>query len=317
MTGNIKRIAFGPVPSRRLGQSIGINNIPQKMCTYSCIYCQLGRTFNMQIERKEFYKPEEILDSVKSKVIEAKKREEPIDYLTFVPDGEPTLDINLGDEIDLLKHLEINLAIITNSSLIWNKDVRYDLSKADWVCVKIDAISQNIWKKINRPYKFLKLNKILDGIIEFSHSFIGNLVTETMLIQNINDKDFEMEKIADFISSLNIKKSYISIPIRPPAEKWVKSADERSVNKAYQIFKEKNIDVEYLIGYEGNAFAYTGNVEEDLLSITSVHPMKEEALIEFLKKADKDWSVIKKLLNDEKLKEVEYNNKKFYLRKFS
>ena len=264
MTGNIKRIAFGPVPSRRLGQSIGINNIPQKMCTYSCIYCQLGRTFNMQIERKEFYKPEEILDSVKSKVIEAKKREEPIDYLTFVPDGEPTLDINLGDEIDLLRPLEINLAIITNSSLIWNKDVRYDLSKADWVCVKIDAISQNIWKKINRPYKFLKLNKILDGIIEFSHSFIGNLVTETMLIQNINDKDFEMEKIADFISSLNIKKSYISIPIRPPAEKWVKSADEHSVTKAYQIFKEKNIDVEYLIGYEGNAFAYTGNVEEDL-----------------------------------------------------
>jgi wyosine [tRNA(Phe)-imidazoG37] synthetase (radical SAM superfamily) len=317
MTGNIKRIAFGPVPSRRLGQSIGINNIPQKMCTYSCIYCQLGRTFNMQIERKEFYKPEEILDSVKSKVIEAKKREEPIDYLTFVPDGEPTLDINLGDEIDLLRPLEINLAIITNSSLIWNKDVRYDLSKADWVCVKIDAISQNIWKKINRPHRFLKLKKILDGIIEFSHFFKDDLATETMLIQDINDNDSELEKIADFISSLNIKKSYISIPIRPPAEKWVKSADEHSVTKAYQIFKEKNIDVEYLIGYEGNAFAYTGNVEEDLLSITSVHPMKEEALIEFLKKADKDWNVIKKLLNDEKLKEVEYNNEKFYVRKFS
>ena len=228
----------------------------------------------MQINRKEFYKPEEIIDSVKSKVIEAIERQEPIDYLTFVPDGEPTLDINLGDEINLLKPLGIKIAVITNSSLMWKKDVRNDLLNAEWVSVKIDAISQDIWRKINRPHRFLKLKKIIDGISEFSHSFKGDLTTETMLIQDINDKDSELVKIADFISYLNIKKSYISIPIRPPSEKWVKPANEDKINTAYQIFKEKNLDVEYLLGYEGNAFAYTGNVEEDLLSITTVHPMK-------------------------------------------
>lgn len=103
MTEDEKRIAFGPVPSRRLGQSIGINNIPPKICTYSCIYCQLGRTHNMQVERKEFYKPEEIIDSVKNKIKKARGKKEPVDYLTFVPDEEPTLDINLGEKSNCLK----------------------------------------------------------------------------------------------------------------------------------------------------------------------------------------------------------------------
>ena len=125
----------------------------------------------------------------------------------------------------------------------------------------------------------------------------------------------DLEKIADFISNLNIKKSYVSLPTRPPAEKWVKPATEYAINRAYHIFKERGIDVEYLIGYEGNTFAYTGNVEEDLLSITSVHPMKEEAVQEFLKKADSDWNVIKKLIEEKKLVELNYQKNKFYMRK--
>ena len=315
MVNEEKLIAFGPVPSRRLGQSIGINNIPPKICTYSCVYCQLGRTHNMQVERKEFYKPEEILHAVEKKVKESRERKETIDYLTFVPDGEPTLDINLGEEIELLKPLGIKIAVITNSSLIWDKKVRDVLSKADWVSVKIDAISQNIWHKIDRPHGSLKLQKILKGILDFSDSFNGYLVTETMLIQDINDNSSELENIADFISNLNIKKSYLSIPTRPPAEKGVKPATEYKINSAYQIFKEKGIGVEYLIGYEGNAFAYTGNVEEDLLGITSVHPMKEEAIIEFLKKADSNWDIIKELLEEKKLVEIKYKENKFYMRK--
>ncbi|MCK4347305.1 MAG: radical SAM protein [Thermoplasmatales archaeon] len=315
MVNEGKLIAFGPVPSRRLGQSLGINNIPPKICSYSCIYCQLGRTNNIQVNREKFYKPEEIMHAVGNKVKESQERKEPIDYLTFVPDGEPTLDINLGEEIELLRPLGIKIAIITNSSLIWDKEVRDDLSKADWVSVKIDAISQNIWHKINRPHGSLKLQKLLKGILDFSDSFSGYLVTETMLIQDINDDGAELENIADFISNLNIKKSYVSIPTRPPAEKWVKPATEDKINSAYQIFKERGIDVEYLIGYEGNAFAYAGNAEEDLLSITSVHPMKEEAIIEFLKKADSNWDVIKKLIEEKKLVEIKYKENKFYMRK--
>lgn len=315
MVNEVKMIAFGPIPSRRLGHSLGINNIPPKICTYSCIYCQVGRTLNMQVERKVFYKPEEILQQVENKVKEAKKRGEPIDYLTFVPDGEPTLDLNLGKEIELLKLLGIKIAIITNASLIWKEDVRDDLSKADWVSLKIDALNNDVWCRTNRPHRSLRLGKILKDISEFAHTFNGELATETMLIQAINDNAEELGNIADFIAGLKPDKSYIAIPTRPPTEKWAKPATEHMINMAYQIFKEKFIDVEYLIGYEGNAFAFTGSFEEDLLSITSVHPMREDGVNEFLKKAKADWSVVKKLITEDKLIEIEYEGKKFYMRR--
>ena len=311
----MEMIAFGPVPSRRLGHSLGINNIPPKVCSYSCVYCQLGRTLNMGAERKDFYKPEEIFKDVEKKVKDARKNKEPIDYLTFVPDGEPTLDVNLGKEIELLKTLGIKIAVISNASLIGREDVRDDLCRADWVSLKIDAISKDIWRRTNRPHKSLQLDKILLGIEEFSRIFRGELATETMLIQDVNDDIEEIRKVASFNAKIRNVKSYISIPTRPPAEKWVKAANEHTINKAYQLFQEKSISTEYLIGYEGNAFAFTGNVEEDLLSITSVHPMREEAVDEFLEKAKASRKVIQKLLNENKLIETKYKNIKFYLRK--
>jgi len=310
-----KMIAYGPVPSRRLGKSLGINNIPPKICTYSCVYCQLGRTLNMKLERETFYEPEKLLESIKKKVNEARKNNEHIDFLTFVPDGEPTLDINLGRELELVKSLGIKTGVITNSSLIYREDVRSDLSHADWVSLKIDAVNKDTWKKIDRPHGMLDLDKILEGIKVFSDSFNGDLVTETMLVKGINDNQSDLEDVAFFISGVKHKKSYLSIPIRPPAEKWVNPASEYSINKAFQIFKGKSIDVEYLIGYEGNAFAHTGEIEDDILSITSVHPMKKEAVEEFLKKAGSNWDVIQNLLLDKKLVELEYKKDIFYMRK--
>ena len=164
MNNKQKMLAFGPVPSRRLGQSIGINNIPPKICSYSCVYCQLGRTNNLQVKHEAFYKPKELAETVKNKVKTVIDMAEPIDYLTFVPDGEPTLDINLGEEIGLLTPLEIKIAVITNSSLLWDDEVRNALSKADLISVKIDAISHNIWQKINRPHKSLIHKEILAEI---------------------------------------------------------------------------------------------------------------------------------------------------------
>ena len=311
----MEMIAFGPVPSRRLGHSMGINNIPPKICTYSCVYCQVGRTLNMQAERKVFYKPEEIVKSVEKKVREAKERGEPVDYLTFVPDGEPTLDINLGKEIELLETSGIKIAVITNSSLIWKGDVRNELGKADWVSLKIDAVTEDIWRKINRPHRYLKLDEILQGIVEFSRTFKGELTTETMLIQDFNDNLEEIEKVSGFIAKINPSKSYIAIPTRPPAEKNIRPPAEQAINMAYQLFREKSIPTEYLIGYEGNAFAFTGNVEDDLLSITSVHPMREDGVNRLLVKAKTNWDVIEQLMHEGKLTEVEYKNKKFYIRK--
>jgi wyosine [tRNA(Phe)-imidazoG37] synthetase (radical SAM superfamily) len=309
-----KMIAFGPVPSRRLGRSLGINNIPPKICSYSCVYCQLGRTSTMQTGRKAFYEPGDILEEVKEKIEKTDERGEPIDYLTFVPDGEPTLDCNLGEEIELLKELDMKIAVISNASLISKEDVRNDLAKADWVSLKVDAATETVWRKMNRPHRSLRLDHIWQGIRAFSQMYGGELATETMLVQNINDSAEELEKISYFISEI-ASKSYISIPTRPPAEPWATAAEEQRIAMAYQIFCEKSINVEYLIGYEGNAFAFTGNVEEDLLSITSVHPMREEGVIQFLKKAKADWKIIEKLIHEKKLIQVAYESKKFYMRK--
>jgi len=307
--------AYGPVPSRRLGKSLGINNIPPKVCSYSCVYCQLGTTIRTYIERREFYEIEAIIKDVNRKVKEAKKNKEFIDYLSFVPDGEPTLDINLGREIELLRSLRIKIAVITNASLIWREDVRDDLLGADWVSLKIDAISEKIWHRINRPHRSLRLEKILDGMLEFARVFGGELTTETMLIRGINDNDREIEEIADFLSELKPDRAYISIPTRPPARRDIMPASEEKINMAYQILSNKLSNVEYLIGYEGNAFAFTGDVEEDLLSITSVHPMREEAVREFLSKTRSDWSIIERLIEENKLIETEYGGKRFYMRR--
>lgn len=310
-------LAFGPVPSRRLGKSLGVNNIPAKACSYSCVYCQLGRTTQLVANRQAFYSPEEIFKEVKRKVDEVISRNEKINYITFVPDGEPTLDINLGKEISLLKHIGIPVAVLTNSSLLWREDVRADLLEADLVSLKIDAVNDGLWKKINRPNKNLSLNKILDGIVNFADAFKGTLITETMLINKI-EYDNEFQEIATFLKKIRgLAKAYIAVPTRPPAEKWVKPAREEIINLAFQIFSEKlgSERVEYLIGYEENAFVFTGNVKEDLLAIMAVHPMRKEAIEEFLKKANAEWHVIEELLHENLLKEVEYEGRIYYMRK--
>jgi len=308
-------IAFGPVPSRRLGRSLGINNIPPKICTYSCVYCQVGRTHTLQVKRCPFYEPEEIFKSVRKQVKKAKKKGESIDYLTFVSDGEPTLDVNLGYEIDLLKSLGIKIGIITNASLIFREDVRADLMKADWVSLKFDSISKTSWRKINRPHRELELGLILGGMLDFSEIFRGKLVTETMLVQGISIDADILKEMADFLVRLNPAIAYLAIPTRPPAVNWVRPPAPDGINVAFQVFREKLDQVEYLIGYEGNAFASTGNVEEDLLSITSVHPMRESAVIDFLKKADTDWSKVDKLIAQGRLVETDYEGQKYYMRK--
>ncbi|MBA7498829.1 hypothetical protein ES704_01567 [subsurface metagenome] len=309
-------ITFGPIPSRRLGRSLGINNIPPKICTYSCVYCQIGKTSNMKIQPQIFYSPSQIFNEVQKKVEKSREKGEPIDYLTFVPDGEPTLDVNLGKEIKLIKSLGIKIAVITNASLVDQKQVRENLKEADLVSLKVDSVEEEIWRRVNHPHRSLCLKSILDGILEFSRIFKGKIITETMLIKNINDDSQHIKKVANFLAQLKPNKSYLSLPIRPPAEKWVQTPSEEVVNQSYYIFKEKVDQVECLIGYEGNAFAFTGEAEEDILSITSVHPMREEALKDFLERAKSDWSIVEEMIEQGKLVESEYKGHKFYIRKF-
>lgn len=308
-------IAFGPVPSRRLGCSLGINNIPPKVCTYSCVYCQLGSIGTQRAEPCAFYLPEEILNEVKRQLEKVRLTSEPAEYLTFVPDGEPTLDANLAQTIDMLKPLGVKVAVITNASLIWRSDVRDALSRADWVSLKLDAASEVVWHRINRPYGKLNFTDILEGMVEFAADFKGRLVTETLLVRGVNDGKERIEGIGEILRRLKPFAAYLSIPTRPPAEKWVSRPDEATLHAAYHLLKKYIDPVEYLMEYEGNAFGFTGNVEEDLLSITSVHPMREDAVKEMLRKAQVDWTVVQRLLNQGLILEMEYEGKRFYMRR--
>ena len=310
-------LAFGPVPSRRLGRSLGINNVPPKVCSYSCVYCQLGRTIKMSAERQEFYRPQELAQAVRERVEELRATGEPVDYLTFVPDGEPTLDINLGREIELLRPLGISIAVICNSSLIWREEVRAELLRADWVSLKVDSTREDVWRRIDRPHGSLTLDSVLEGVEEFASTFGGQLVTETMLVHGVNDQPEQLPEVAQFISELHPSVAYLSIPTRPPAEDWVQPPTEENLNQAYQILSESLDSVEYLIGYEGDAFASTGDVIQDLLSITAVHPLRREAVARLLLSTKADWSAVEELVGQGLLVEAQYAGNVFYARRFS
>ena len=307
-------IAFGPIPSRRLGRSLGINNIPPKICSYSCVYCQIGATDSMSVSRKEFYSPYNIVKEVSEKVKQLQGAGEKIDYLTFVPDGEPTLDINLGKEIYLLKTLGIKIAVITNSSLLWDDNVRKDLMNADWVSVKIDTVDEKIWHLIDRPNGKLELPKIIDGIKKFAASFKDKLLTETMLVKEINDDIDSLQKTAKLIKEINPETAYILVPTRPPAEKFVEPPTEENINIAYQMFNGLLNNVELLISNEGTDFSYSSDAEKELLSILAVHPMRSDVVKKFLNKAKSNWDLIEKLINKNILKEVGYSGKTFIVK---
>jgi wyosine [tRNA(Phe)-imidazoG37] synthetase (radical SAM superfamily) len=306
-------LVFGPIPSRRLGRSLGINNIPFKYCTYSCVYCQLGLTNLMSRIVRDFFKSNEIVQEVKNKLEELESAGEKIDYLTFVPDGEPTLDINLGKTIEKLKTLGIKIAVITNSSLLSKKEIRNELMLADWVSVKIDSAYSSVWKKINRPYGSFKLPEILDGISAFASEFKGKLVTETMLVKGINDNVESLYKTAERINIINPDKAYILVPTRPPAESYVRQPDEYNINADYQIFNNFSIDTELLIRYEGTDFTFTSDAEKELLSILAVHPMRKDAVENFLLKSGNDWVLVENLIKELKIKEVNYNHSSYFI----
>jgi wyosine [tRNA(Phe)-imidazoG37] synthetase (radical SAM superfamily) len=309
-----RMLTFGPVPSRRLGRSLGINNIPPKICTYSCVYCQIGRTFHEEIDPRTFYRPDKILQQVTERIECLQNEDERIDYLTFVPDGEPTLDAHLGKIIDLLRPFNFKIAVISNGSLLWRPEVRQRLASADVISVKVDAVDENIWQRINRPHKNLHLNKILAGMQKFSEEYRGHLVTETMLVKGLNDSVESITGVADFIARLSPYKAYVALPTRPPAEHGVNPPNGEAMILAYQIFKKVISNTELLIEYEGEDFTTTDDIRDELLRITSVHPLREEAIDNLLKAAKVGHEVIDVLIKEKKIIMTEYRGKRFYIR---
>lgn len=308
-------IAFGPVPSRRLGQSLGVNNIPPKACSYSCVYCQVGRTAVTEIVPRAFYSPREILQSVQTRLERLAERGEQVDWLTFVPDGEPTLDTTLGETIELLRPLGVPIAVITNSSLVWRPDVRSALQRADWISLKVDSTDAAVWRRVNRPHPALDLQAILAGIARLAREFHGTLVTETMLVAGINDTPESVAGVADYLAEIGPATAYLAAPTRPPAEPDTAPPDEATLVRAYQQLSARLPRVETLICDEGDAFASTGRIEDDLLAVTAVHPLREEAVHALLAKAGADWQAVERLLVAGALRRVEYQGHCFYQRR--
>ena len=269
----------------------------------------------MEIERRVYYDKELIFNMVEKRLREIENRGERLDYVSFVPNGEPTLDINLGKEINMIGNLGFKVAVITNSSLIWREDVKEDLYFADLVSFKIDSVDKGNWKRIDRPNKFLNLEKILDSILDFSRNYNGKLITETMLVGNF---DYDIDSIGKFLKNINnLYRAYISIPIRPPAENWVKKPDENVINLSYNILtkylgEEK---VHLLTSFEGEDFSISEDPIKNLLAIMAVHPLMEEALLKYIKESNINYETIEELIKKGEIKETYFYGKKFFMRR--
>jgi len=299
-------IAFGPVPSRRLGQSLGVNNIPPKHCSYSCVYCQVGPTRRQELGRRTLIDPAEVVDAVSRKVGACRAMGQAIDYVTFVPDGEPTLDLHLGEEIRGVGALDVLVAVITNGSLLALPEVRVDLAAADLVSVKVDAVEEATWRRVNRPHPDLELDRVLRGVEAFAEGFTGELLTETMLVAGVNDAAESVEAVAAFIAPLAPSRAYLAVPTRPPAESEVKPPDAAALVRAHEIFVGKVPSAELLVSPEEGTFGRTGDPVQDLLAILSVHPMREPIAARYLDEAGADPGVITELIRDRRLERVGY-----------
>jgi len=214
---NASKCIFGPVPSRRLGRSLGIDLIPYKTCTFDCIYCDLGRTTHKTISRQPYVSPEEIrreLDLALSGL--AKKP----DYITLSGSGEPTLNQNIGEIIRSIKDLTsiIPLAVLTNGCLFFQEEVRNSLLDADVVLPSLDAITPFLFEHINRPDPSLKIEEIISGLIRFRNRYRGEIWLEIVFCRGVNDGNEEVDRFKKVIEKIQPNRVQLNTPFRPPTE---------------------------------------------------------------------------------------------------
>jgi wyosine [tRNA(Phe)-imidazoG37] synthetase (radical SAM superfamily) len=270
---------YGPVPSRRLGQSLGVDPIPFKTCNYNCIYCQLGRTTPLTSERKDYIPPEEILAQVKEAL--ARHRPGEIDYITFVGQGEPLLCASIGWLIgQIIAITAIPVAVITNGSLLYLSEVRAGIRAADVVMPTLDAADETTFRRINRPWPKLRIAEIIKGMVAFRDEFPGQLWMEVMLVKGVNDTAEVLLGLRDALARIRPDQVHINIPIRPPAEAWVEPPDEEGLMRAVAILGDV---ARVMLTYEGSfELAEDLPVAEAIVEIIRRHPMQERELLETL-----------------------------------
>ena len=297
---------FGPVPSRRLGRSLGISTIPPKTCSYSCVYCQLGRTSRLQVKRESFYPKREILDEI----IEVARKTKP-EYITFSGDGEPTLCRDLGWLIRRIKSASsLPVAVITNGSLLYREDVRQDLEKADVVIPSLDAAHAKLFKDINRPHRSLDLDLVLKGLMDFSSGFSGRIWLEVMLVKNLNASKESLEGIKKAADRIEPDRIYIITPIRPPAEPWVEPPEPSGILEAQEIIGNSVPfgSVESgPVGFQGFSSA-----RQAILDISSRHPLRRDQAAE-IESGFSSPGTVRQMLEAGELVETKYMNRTYLL----
>jgi wyosine [tRNA(Phe)-imidazoG37] synthetase (radical SAM superfamily) len=279
------KYVYGPVPSRRLGQSLGIDPIPLKTCNWNCVYCQLGRTRPVVNERKDYAPPQEILAQVREALTThepgetaiASTAQRRIDWVTFVGSGEPMLHAGMGWLIRQVKaSTDLPIAVITNGSLLYLPEVREELTVADAVMPSLDAGTAKLYRQINRPHPRVTFERLLDGLIAFRRGYSGKLWVEVMLVQGLNDTEEALRDIADALHRIRPDEVHINLPTRPPAETWVRPPDREGLMRATAILG----DIAQVVHPVEGTFDLSGysTVIEAVVGIITRHPMRQEEL---------------------------------------
>lgn len=292
---------YGPIPSRRLGYSLGISTMPKKTCNYSCIYCQLGRTNHMRGTRALFYPVADIMKEFEQVLSEQLR----FDVVSIVGEGEPTLYLGLGTLIkELKKRTDKPVTVITNGAMLSDSAVREELLLADIVLPSLNAYNEETFRIINRPYKTIHFADTFAGLKQFSKMYSGQIWLEIMLLDGINDDEEALESFRKLLAEIRYDRLYLNTPVRPPAEADVKAASHERIMRAVEVLGGTAID---LLSKE----LYQSGDADDFLAVKSNirrHPMNQHEIRAFLesrKCIDLD-AVFNKLNDDTDIEEISY-----------
>ncbi|MEJ2722000.1 MAG: radical SAM protein [bacterium] len=231
------KYVFGPVPSRRLGRSLGVDPVPMKTCNWNCIYCQLGRSTPLVNERKDYFPPDEIIAEAKEAL--GRFGIGDIDWVTIVGSGEPLLHKSIGWILREIKaNTEVPVALLTNGTFLHLAELRHDVCVVDAVMPTIDAGSAAMFKRMNRPHPGIPYDTYIDGLVSFAREYRGRLWPEVMLVKGVNDTESALQDIAAVMRLIEPDEIHISLPTRPPAERTVEPTDEEGIDRALAILGE-------------------------------------------------------------------------------
>ena len=262
-----EQFVYGPVPSRRLGRSLGVDLVPYKVCSYDCIYCQLGRTKEKTVERKPYIPVEKILDQLYQKLKAGCRA----DYITVAGSGEPTLNSQIGSLIhDVKKHTQIPVAVLTNGSLLWESKVRESILEADLVLPSLDAYNQEGFETINRPHPDIRFETMVEGLIAFRRQYPGEMWLEVFLLEGVNAAEADATRFKHRLERISPQKVHLNTAVRPSAETYARQVPPEKMVSFRKILGDK---AEVIMPYKDlEKHERRAGVEEELLNLITRRP---------------------------------------------